>query len=527
MSAVRKHFWRIATAGAALAVIAGAGYLGYQRNLAKAAAAIPSPPTVAVSRGPVVLSVTAPGVVVDTGALTVAAPVSGLVQAITLQPGETFTQGQVLAQIGDWPSFQAAVDTARLQALQAQQTLDQLRAGAPQAAAQAQQQLAQDEKDLQTDQRALAGLTQPDVPYYQQQVTTAQSALTTAQENVQITSQGGLTVTLQRARQALDTATNIYNDALSAQGRCPGCPRVFAPEAGALVDLTVVKAQRDAAANTVHVLELQLAQAQRADSTAVAQAQQTLATAQANLARAQSYTPNPADLALAQANVALAQAKVDAARQTWQRLSPGPDPASLQVDQAALTNAQDALALAQANLNALEVRAPFGGIVLAVSAAPGQSVPAGAPLLTLSRLGALEVQATVVEQDYPLVAAGQPAQIFFDALAGANVTGRVARVVPQRSSTTQVIYPIAIQLDSLPAHLAAGMTADGSIVIDRRDGVLRLPRAVAHARADGTAVVQVWAGGQAVTRDITVGLRGDSFVEVLSGLQEGELVVAQ
>ena len=79
----------------------------------------------------------------------------------------------------------------------------------------------------------------------------------------------------------------------------------------------------------------------------------------------------------------------------------------------------------------------------------------------------------------------------------------------------------------LPDHLAPGMTADGSIIIDQRAGVLRLPRAVAHAHADGSAQVQVWANGQATTRTIQVGLRGDSFVEVTAGLQEGELVIAQ
>jgi multidrug efflux pump subunit AcrA (membrane-fusion protein) len=522
----RPGGWLLLAAGA-LAVLAGAGYLGYRGSLAPAASQAAPPTTVAVSRGPVVLSVTAPGMVVDTGAVTVASPVGGLVEAITLQPGQTFNEGQVLVRLGDRQSFQAAVDAARLQVLQAQQALDQLWAGAPQTAAEAQQRWAQAQKDLQTDQRQLTGLTQPDVPFYQQQVAAAQAALATAQANVQITSLGELTVTLQSARQALATATNIYHDALSAQGRCPGCTRVFAPEAGRLVDLAEVRAQMDQAANTVQVLELQLAQAQRADSAAVALAQQQLATAQTNLAHAQAHTPNSADLALAQANMALAQAKVDAARQTWLRLRDGPDPDRLQLDQATLANAQDALAAAEASLNALDVRAPFAGIVLALSAAPGQSVAAGGPLLTITRPGALEVQATVVEQDYPLLAPGQPAQLFFDALAGATVTGRVARLVPLRSSTTQAIYPIAIQLDSLPDHLAAGMTADGSIVIDRRDGALRLPRSVAHAGSDGRAEVRVWVGGQAVARSILVGLRGDSFVEVLSGLQEGELVVAQ
>jgi multidrug efflux pump subunit AcrA (membrane-fusion protein) len=527
MATFKKYaLWFLLAAGT-LAVIGGAGYLGYRRSLANAAAAVAPPPTVAVSRGLVVLSVTAPGLVVDTGARTVVSPVSGQVEEIGLQPGQAITQGQVLARLGNRQSFADAVDATQMQVLQSQQTLDQLRAAAPQAAAEAQQQFAQAQKDLQTDQRQLAGLTQPVLSAYQQQLATAQAALATAQENSQITALGGLTVTLQSARQQLQIATNIYSDTLTAQAKCPGCPRVFAPEAGQLVSLAEVTAQMDQAANTAQVLELQLAQAQRADSAALQAQQDQVAAAQANLAHAQSHTPNAADLALAQANVALAQARVSAAGAAWQRLKAGPDPASLQLDQAALLNAQNAQAAAESNLASLDIHAPFDGVVLAVSAAPGQSVPAGTPLLTITRAGALEVQATVVEQDYPLLAPGQLVQLFFDALPTDNVSGHVARIVPQRSSTTQALYPIAIQLDTLPDHLAPGMTSDGSIIIDQRQGVLRLPRAVAHAHSDGSAQVQVWANGQATTRNIQVGLRGDSFVEVLSGLQEGELVIAQ
>jgi multidrug efflux pump subunit AcrA (membrane-fusion protein) len=527
MATFRKYTSRILFGAAAVAIVGGAVYLGYRRSLANAAAAVAPPPTVVVSSGLVVLSVTVPGLVVDTGAVTVVSPVNGQVDEIAIQPGQAITHGQVLARLGNRQSFEAAAAAGRLEVLQAQQALDQLEAGALQAAAEAQQRLAQAEKDLETDQRQLAGLTRPDLPAYQQQLAAAQSALVTAQENAQITAMGGLTLTLQSARQALQTSTNIYHDALAAQGQCPGCTRVFAPAAGMEVNLADAKAQMEQAANSVQVLELQLAQAQRADSAAVQQQQAQVAVAQANLARAQAHSPMAADLALAQANVALAQARVNSARAAWQRLKDGPDLASLALDQAGLANAQNNLAAAEANLACLDVRAPFDGVVLAVSAAPGQSVAAGMALMTITRAGSLEVQATVVEQDYPLVAPGQPVQLFFDALSGANVTGRVTRVVPQRSSNTQALYPIAIQLDSLPEHLAAGMTADGSIIIARLDGVLRLPRAVAHAHSDGSAEVQVWANGQATTRTIQVGLRGDSFVEVTGGLQEGELVVAQ
>src|SRR5260370_26826269 len=131
MATIKKLSLWFVLAAAVLAIIGGAGYLGYQRSLANAAAAVASPPTVAVSRGLVVLSVTAPGLVVDTGAVTVVSPVSGQVEAIGLQPGQAITQGQVLARLGNRQSFEAAVATAQLQVLQAQQTLDQLRAGAP------------------------------------------------------------------------------------------------------------------------------------------------------------------------------------------------------------------------------------------------------------------------------------------------------------------------------------------------------------------------------------------------------------
>jgi len=66
------------------------------------------------------------------------------------------------------------------------------------------------------------------------------------------------------------------------------------------------------------------------------------------------------------------------------------------------------------------------------------------------------------------------------------------------------------------------MSVDGSIVIAQKDNVLRLPRAVVRARPDGTAQIQVWAHGQIEKRQVKVGLKGDSYTEILSGLSAGE-----
>jgi multidrug efflux pump subunit AcrA (membrane-fusion protein) len=71
------------------------------------------------------------------------------------------------------------------------------------------------------------------------------------------------------------------------------------------------------------------------------------------------------------------------------------------------------------------------------------------------------------------------------------------------------------------------MTADAVIVIERRQDVLRLPRAVVRAGEGDTATVQVWNGHEAEPREVRLGLRGDTYVEILSGLEEGEMVVGQ
>jgi hypothetical protein len=47
------------------------------------------------------------------------------------------------------------------------------------------------------------------------------------------------------------------------------------------------------------------------------------------------------------------------------------------------------------------------------------------------------------------------------------------------------------------------------------------------ARSDGTASVKIWENGRSVSRDISIGLRGDVYIAVLDGLVEGDEVVGE
>jgi RND family efflux transporter MFP subunit len=173
------------------------------------------------------------------------------------------------------------------------------------------------------------------------------------------------------------------------------------------------------------------------------------------------------------------------------------------------------------------ITAPFDGVVLEVKANAGEAVAAHAPLIVIADPRAVEVESTVIEEDMSSVKLDEPVNLFFDAKPDATATGRVARIIPQRTTGDRLLYPIYISVDQLPQGLIAGMTVDASIVVATRSDVLRLPRELVRVRSDGTAQIKVWNGQQIEQRIITVGLRGDSFVEVLDGLREGDQVVSE
>lgn len=182
---------------------------------------------------------------------------------------------------------------------------------------------------------------------------------------------------------------------------------------------------------------------------------------------------------------------------------------------------------AKALVASMEIKAPFNGVVLEVKVRPGESIAGGAGILVINDPQAVELETEVVEEDLPLMGKGQAASLYFDALPDATLTGQVSRIVPDSISGDRPLYHVYIKLDNVPDKLAAGMSADASIVIAGHKGVLCLPRAVIRASAGDTVSVKVWDGGRSVSRQIKVGLRGDASIEILEGLKLGDLVVTK
>ena len=203
------------------------------------------------------------------------------------------------------------------------------------------------------------------------------------------------------------------------------------------------------------------------------------------------------------------------------------DPATIQEADNDLALKKAQLDTAQATLDNMELKAPFNGVVIEVDAVANQPYHANDPLFKIVDPKALEADVNVTQEDYPLLKQGQSAVVYFDARPDVTVQGKVDRIVPKLVSGTSPTYDIFISLDAVPNGLVDGMTVDSNVTIASRQGVLCLPRSVVHASGSNKVILQVWNGTSTENRDVTIGLRGDSNVEIVSGLSQGDQVVVK
>jgi multidrug efflux pump subunit AcrA (membrane-fusion protein) len=145
--------------------------------------------------------------------------------------------------------------------------------------------------------------------------------------------------------------------------------------------------------------------------------------------------------------------------------------------------------------------------------------------VTIENLGGLEVVAGYAEADIAKISVGQSAAITLPALTSTDVTGTVSAVAATSTVVSNVVtYDVTIALDSPPATVKVGMTADVSVVVQTATDVLELPSA-AITTAGPLSTVTVLTNGVKKVTTVTTGLVGDSTTQIDSGVKAGQVVV--
>jgi membrane fusion protein (multidrug efflux system) len=198
---------------------------------------------------------------------------------------------------------------------------------------------------------------------------------------------------------------------------------------------------------------------------------------------------------------------------------------ALQVADAGLAQARAEGAIAAQQLARTQVRAPFGGRVAKRFPDPGAMIPSGAPLFTLVDDSVLEFRAPVASKDYAKVKIGAGVQLALDALGGAPVEGRIARIEPivdERSRSFQIVVEVPGRAD-----LVGGLFARAAVRVGQVDGALVVPPAalVRDGRDPARAEVFVVRQGTAEKVAVALGVEAPDGVQVTSGLAAGDAVV--
>ena len=191
-----------------------------------------------------------------------------------------------------------------------------------------------------------------------------------------------------------------------------------------------------------------------------------------------------------------------------------------------VNNAQLALWQAQQRLAGTVLAAPIGGKVLAVNGSVGTTeTPGSTAFIVLGSVTDIQVRAQFSEADVAAIAIGQAATVTLPNHAE-KLTGRVSQIDPAGTASGQLVrYGVLVAFDKPPTELLYGQSANVTVTTAGIDDALYLPSVAVTGVSAGSGTVTVRSSGRDERRTVRVGLRGDQYTQIVSGLSQGDQVV--
>jgi Membrane-fusion protein len=179
--------------------------------------------------------------------------------------------------------------------------------------------------------------------------------------------------------------------------------------------------------------------------------------------------------------------------------------------------------------------APFNGIMGTVSVSDSSSSSSSSNAmnsessgnngsLTIMSTDTLNIQLTVDETDLSSLKSGQTAEITVNALPDASYTGKVTSISETGTySNGSSTFTVTITLDKT-TNVKIGMSADVKIVVNRVTDAVAVPIEAVMGSGDNAKINVVGSDGTVSPVSVELGLANDAYVQILSGVSEGETI---
>lgn len=167
------------------------------------------------------------------------------------------------------------------------------------------------------------------------------------------------------------------------------------------------------------------------------------------------------------------------------------------------------------------ITSPITGIVTNRNINPGEITSVNSVLMSIADTATLKLQGNLSQEDIVHLSVGDRVKVTVDAIPGKEYSGRVDQVGPIAAATGQY-FPVVVALAN-DGKLLAGMTAKAAFTLTGAPGPTA-PLAAVDAGEDGRTFVYLVADGKVHKKQVVLGMRNASDVQVLSGLTPGDTV---
>jgi Cu(I)/Ag(I) efflux system membrane fusion protein len=172
----------------------------------------------------------------------------------------------------------------------------------------------------------------------------------------------------------------------------------------------------------------------------------------------------------------------------------------------------------------ITLRSPVSGVVVEKSVLAGQRLMAGEVAYKIVDLSRVWIEGEVFEPDLPLVRLGQLVSAEFPALPGEERSGRITYVYPTLNPETRTAR-VRVEMANPGRQLKPGMYATIHFSAATAE-VLNVPRSAILITGRRALVFVRDSGGMLIPREVVPGRATDDRIEIVSGLREGETVIA-
>lgn len=437
---------------------------------------------------------------------------NGFLKVLYVERTSVVTEGQLLAELdlGELPN----------QLRQAEVQLEQAESQLARANAQRDIQIRRAELDLEDARARLQRLQQPPRP---EDVAKAQLAIRQAEialEETRTSASAEKTraeLALNQAALALPPIQAAYLQALERWNDVKDKPESPLHKPLQEAYLRAVADLRNAESGVAQA-QLALDTARQSEIQAIRRAETNLAEAQEALDALDAPT-NPIDLADARRAIERAElALEEERRKTDEDLEKTVTTAKLEVERI------------QAQIQAGRLYAPFDGVISEIRVRPGEGVEAYRAMMTIIDDTEKEILVdSVTSTDATKIGVGQEVTLVFSRVPGREFKGSVVKLPSTATSTGSTINPdrsYHIAYEAPGIDLEVGDLAQVVVTLKQVENALWLPPQAVRT-FEGRRFVVVQAGDRQRRQDVRVGIISQERVEILEGLNEGDIVVGQ